>query len=199
MAIGNMHKTFDEVRPCDFRDMRADRQTNRHTHHNTSHPRTTLYLHVLIWCANKWVKFHNVEKTPKIFRGQFCRTYRPGGSYFNAGAYGPIVAIDVHKMHCIHPPIFLYKHETKLIVNSYCRFTEILHIITSDLQLTMTVISFQVLLSLVMAIFVTCEVVLFISFNLIEMHLHAKFAAFITKCTLQQLICWTDSYWHCRK
>jgi len=32
---GNMHKKFGEDRTCSSRDMRADRQTDRHSHHNT--------------------------------------------------------------------------------------------------------------------------------------------------------------------
>jgi len=37
-ATPNMHKTFGEVRPCGFSDMRTDRQTDRPTHHRTSQP-----------------------------------------------------------------------------------------------------------------------------------------------------------------
>jgi len=35
MATGNKHQKFGEVRPCGLRVMRVDRQTDRHTHHNT--------------------------------------------------------------------------------------------------------------------------------------------------------------------
>jgi len=31
MTTGNMHKTFDEARPCGFRVMRTARQTNGRT------------------------------------------------------------------------------------------------------------------------------------------------------------------------
>jgi len=34
-----MGEKVGEIRPRGFRDMRANRQTDRHTHHNTSHPR----------------------------------------------------------------------------------------------------------------------------------------------------------------
>jgi len=39
LSCGRRQNTkFGEVSPCGFRVMRADRQTNRHTHHNTLHP-----------------------------------------------------------------------------------------------------------------------------------------------------------------
>ena len=37
MAIGNTHKKIEVCLHC-FQVMRVDRQTNRHTHHNTSQP-----------------------------------------------------------------------------------------------------------------------------------------------------------------
>jgi len=37
MATGNTHTKFGEDCLCNFQVMRADEQTNRHTHHSTSH------------------------------------------------------------------------------------------------------------------------------------------------------------------
>jgi len=44
MATGTMHKKFGEIWLCSFQVLSADRQRNKqrqtegHTHHNTSHP-----------------------------------------------------------------------------------------------------------------------------------------------------------------
>jgi len=35
--IGNRHNIFGRDRACGSGDILADRQTDRHTHHNTSH------------------------------------------------------------------------------------------------------------------------------------------------------------------
>jgi len=56
MVTDNMHKIFGMGQPCAcFRVMRADRQTNKHTHDNTSRPCrgkvliTRLSLNVVDW------------------------------------------------------------------------------------------------------------------------------------------------------
>jgi len=36
MDIGNMHKKFGKDRTCGSGDIPTDRQTDSHTHHNTS-------------------------------------------------------------------------------------------------------------------------------------------------------------------
>jgi len=36
MVIGNMHKTFGKDYACGSKDILADRQTHRRTHHNTT-------------------------------------------------------------------------------------------------------------------------------------------------------------------
>jgi len=79
-----MHKQLGKVRPCGFRVMQADRQTNgqlnRHTHHNTSHSYSSTAHHVYHTLARRrrksmgngdiWIKRNSSNSAFACHRGQ---------------------------------------------------------------------------------------------------------------------------------